>query len=95
MTVTHEQMIEAQLKTGRSAMELLESVAEFGKELQFSAKKPYDLENDEFIELRMKTEHFGSLVEMFTEIQEWVKGIVSFDSLEDINANCSTDSAAE
>ena len=92
MSVTHEQMIEAQLKTGRSALDLLESVAAFGKEVQFSAKEPFDLEKDEFIELRMKTADFGGLIDMFAEITKFVEDIVSFDSLEDINAHCSTDS---
>jgi len=85
VAITDQQMIEAQMKTGRAAMECLEAIAAFGDTLSISAQKPYDLKTDEYITLRMKTEQFRSLMQMFTEVSEYVKGFVSFDSIEEVN----------
>jgi hypothetical protein len=85
VTVTEQAIVEAQLKTGRQAMEFLESIAALGERLSIAAQNPFDLEKDEHITLQMKTVQFGALMQMFHEVSEYVKGIVSFDSIEQAN----------
>ena len=86
MTVTDKQMVEAQLKTAQSAMDLLESVAALGDAIAFQVKKGNDIQKDEFVEVRMKSDHFRGLIEMFLEVSEWVSGLVSIDP-ETVNAD--------
>jgi len=87
MTVTHEQIIEAQLETANSALDMLERVAAVGELIQFSLRQSSN-------ELLSSGEAIIGLIDMFAEVSDFCKEIVSFDSLEGVKAGLSERPAA-
>jgi len=77
-SATEKQVIEAQIETGQLAIEKLEAVAAFGEHLAFSLREPVD-QNAEFQEMRIKTEDFVMLCQMFSDLREWLNGLKTFD----------------
>jgi|DEB0MinimDraft_10_1074344.scaffolds.fasta_scaffold165460_2 hypothetical protein len=94
VTVTHEQTAEAQLNTANRALDMLARVDATGESIQFSLKQSSQelicsgmAEQEDEVEMRMKACDFRRLTDMFAKVSEFRKAIMSFDSLEGVNAS--------
>jgi len=93
-TVTHEQTVEAQLYTLNRALDMLARVDAHGESIQFSLRQSLQemlcfgmAEPEDVVEMEMKAHDLRKLIDMFAKVAEFRKAIMSFDSLEGVNAS--------
>jgi len=101
MAVTREQILNAQVDTMNLALDMLARVAALGESTQFSLRQSSQellcsgkAKPEDVLEIRIKAGDFRGLIDVLVDVSEFLEGIVSFDSVEDVAAGFSERPAA-